>query len=79
MQTPPKLSVSLMLILCKICTTTDKDALKAHVFYCSNHLSDSDYTRIVYSTMKLLYGQKCKAEPCEDWLVSNLYAIYRSG
>ena len=70
--------LELLMILCKICINCDEPELRTFVTYNSLYTKDQDFTRLVYTAMRILINKKCKQTTCEDWLISTLYKIYKS-
>ena len=71
-------SLELLLILCKICLNCDKIALQSFIKYCSRFITDNEFTKLIYASMKILVKKNCGRYHCEDWLISNLYDIYKT-
>lgn len=67
-----------LMVLCKICKNCDSDGLKKFVTYSSLYASDADFTKLVYTAMRIMVNKKCLNTSCEDWLITSLYKIYKS-
>lgn len=67
-----------LMVLCKICQNCDEDGLKKFVTYNALYTPDTDFTKLVYATMRIMVNKKCLYTSCEDWLISSLYKIYKS-
>ena len=73
-----ELRLKLILILCSITATQDTIRLKEFVKVCSLHVTDSDFNKIMRKALKILDTQKCGVDSCPDWLMNNLFELYRS-
>lgn len=73
-----ELRLKLILILCSITAQQDQIRLKEFVKVCSHHVTDSDFNKVMRKALKILDTQKCGAESCPDWLMNNLFELYRN-
>lgn len=67
----------LLLTLCKICVALDTVALHKYIGYASTNLTDAEFTKIIYLTIRVVVNKKCANIACEDWLITSLYRIYK--
>lgn len=72
------LRLKLILILCSIVVNKDIEKLKGFVKICSRHVTDPDFNKIMRKALKILETQKCGADSCPDWLMNNLFDLYKS-
>ena len=73
-----ELRLKLILILCSITVKQDQVRLKEFVQVCSYHVTDIDFNKIMRKALKILETQKCGTESCPDWLMNNLFELYRN-
>jgi hypothetical protein len=73
-----ELRLKLILILCSITAKQDSIRLKEFVKVCSHHVTDSDFNKVMRKALKILETQKCGSESCPDWLMNNLFELYRN-
>ncbi len=73
-----ELRLRLILILCSIVVHKDDSELKGFVKVCSHHVTDSDFNKIMRKSLKILEFQKCGSESCPDWLMNNLFDLYKN-
>ena len=72
------LRLKLIFILCSITTNKSRAELKEFVQVCSYHVSDSDFNKIMRKSLKILEFQSCGSESCPDWLMNNLFELYKN-
>lgn len=72
------LRLKLILILCSIVVNKDQLKLKEFIKVCSRHVTDSDFNKIMRKSLKILETQKCGADSCSDWLMNNLFELYKN-
>ena len=72
------LRLKLIFILCSITTQRDRERLKEFVQVCSYHVTDSDFNKIMRKSLKILEFQNCGSESYPDWLMNNLFDLYKS-
>jgi Ca2+-binding EF-hand superfamily protein len=73
-----ELRLKLILILCSITAKQDQVRLKEFVQVCSYHVTDTDFNKIMRKALKILDTQKCGSESCPDWLMNNLFDLYKN-
>lgn len=73
-----ELRLRLILILCSIVIRKNNSQLKEFVQVCSHHVTDSDFNKIMRKSLKILEHQKCGSESCPDWLMNNLFDLYKN-
>ncbi len=72
------LRLKLILILCSIVVNKDELKLKDFIKVCSRHVTDSDFNKIMRKSLKILETQKCGTDSCSDWLMNNLFDLYKN-
>ncbi len=73
-----ELRLKLILILCSISVSQDNVKLKEFVKICSRYVTDSDFNKIMRKSLKILELQRCGQVSCPDWLMNNLFDLYKS-
>ena len=73
-----ELRLKLILILCSIVVQKNHTKLKEFVQVCSHHVTDPDFNKIMRKSLKILEFQSCGSESCPDWLMNNLFDLYKS-
>ena len=73
-----ELRLKLILILCSITAKQDSIRLKEFVKVCSYYVTDNDFNKIMRKSLKILETQKCGIESCTDWLMNNLFELYKN-
>jgi hypothetical protein len=73
-----ELRLKLILILCSITVKQDQIRLKEFVQVCSYYVTDTDFNKIMRKALKILELQKCGVDSCPDWLMNNLFELYRN-
>jgi len=73
-----ELRLRLILILCSVSVSQDAIRLKEFVKICSHYVTDSDFNKIMRKALKILELQKCGRESCPDWLMNNLFQLYKT-
>lgn len=73
-----ELRLKLILILCSITVKQNISELKEFIQVCSYYVTDSDFNKIMRKALKILEGQRCGVESCPDWLMNNLFELYRN-
>jgi len=66
-----------ILILCSICLEQDLSELKNFVKVCARHMETEDFNRVLRKSMKYLDDKRCGEYSCPDWLMSNLFELYK--
>lgn len=69
--------LNLILILCSICLTQDKAELKSFVRVSSRYIDTNDFNKILRKTMKTLEYKRCGTVSCPDWLMNELFYLYK--
>jgi hypothetical protein len=69
--------LQLMLILCSICISQDVSELKSFISVCSRHVNTNDFNKILRKTMKILEYKRCGTCSCPDWLMNELFLLYK--
>jgi hypothetical protein len=69
--------LKLILILCSICIEQDQVELKSFVKVCARYVDTNDFNKILRKSMKLLEYKRCGASSCPDWLMNELFLLYK--
>ena len=72
-----ELRLKLILILCSISVEQDRGKLKEFIKVCSHFVTDSDFNKIMRKSLKILEHQSCGQVSCPDWLMNNLFELYK--
>jgi hypothetical protein len=75
MKDPEKLKF--ILILCSICLKEDSVELKRFIKVCARHVETEDFNKILRKSMKYLEDKRCGSISCPDWLMGNLFNLYK--
>lgn len=75
MKDPEKLKF--ILILCSICLKEDLVELKNFIKVCSRHMETEDFNKVLRKSMKYLEDRSCGSVSCPDWLMGNLFNLYK--
>lgn len=73
-----ELRLKLILILCSVTVNKDHARLRELVQVCSYYVTDNDFNKIMRKSLKILETQKCGVESCTDWLMNNLFELYKN-
>ena len=73
-----ELRLKLILILCSITINQNAAQLKEFIKICSHYVTDSDFNKIMRKALKILDLQKCGRVNCPDWLMNNLFDLYKT-
>ena len=73
-----ELRLKLILILCSVTVDQNHAQLKEFVKICSRYVTDSDFNKIMRKSLKILEIQKCGRTSCPDWLMNNLFDLYKT-
>jgi len=69
--------LKLILILCSICIEQDQIELKSFVKVCARYVDTNDFNKILRKSMKLLEFKRCGVSSCPDWLMNELFLLYK--
>lgn len=69
--------LKLIIILCSICLGEDKEELSTFIKVCSMYVTTEDFNKILRKSMKLLEFKKCGNNSCPDWLMNELFRLYK--
>lgn len=69
--------LKLILILCSICLNQDKTELKSFVKVSARYIDTNDFNKILRKTMRTLEHKRCGAVACPDWLMNELFYLYK--
>jgi hypothetical protein len=73
-----ELRLKLILILCSVTVDKNQSRLRELVQVCSYYVTDNDFNKIMRKSLKILETQKCGIESCTDWLMNNLFELYKN-
>jgi hypothetical protein len=71
--------LKLILILCNICIKQDRFLLSRYVYVVSRNLENDEFDRVLRKSMKILESYKNGEISCQDWLINELFSIYKMG
>ena len=71
--------LKLILILCNICSKQDKILLARYVYVVSRNIETEDFNRILRKSMKILEPVIHNGVSCQEWLINELFTIYKQG
>ena len=71
--------LKLILILCSICSKQDKILLTRYVYVVSRNIETDDFNKILRKAMKILEKVTFNGTSCQDWLINELFTIYKLG
>lgn len=66
-----------VLILYDICLHQDIQELKLFIFVSSRYMETNDFNTILRKTMRLLENKKCGDVDGPDWLINELFKLYK--
>ena len=69
--------LNLILILCSICLKRDVPELKVFVSVNARYVETADFNKILRKSMKFLETRRCGAVSCPDWLMNELFQLYK--
>lgn len=75
---PDRETLSYILILYSITLSSDYIELKRYVAVMSRIVETESFNKILRKTMKMLEGEICGKETCNDWLVNQLFSLYKN-
>jgi hypothetical protein len=70
--------LNLILILCSICLKQDTFELKSFVRVSARHVDTNDFNKILRKAMKILEVKRCGTVACPDWLMGELFQLYKT-
>jgi hypothetical protein len=68
----------LILILCSICLKQDVHELKCFIKVNARHVDTNDFNKILRKSMKILEIRRCGTTSCPDWLMNELFQLYKA-
>ena len=71
--------LKLLFILCSICSKQDKILLTRYVYVVSRNIETEDFNKILRKAMKILEKVTFSGTSCQDWLINELFTIYKLG
>lgn len=71
--------LKLIFILCDICIKQDRFLLSRYVYIVSRNLENDEFDRVLRKSMKVLEKYKIGDISCQDWLINELFSIYKMG
>lgn len=75
---PEEDHLKLIFILCSICLKEDVSELQLFVKVGARHVETNDFNKILRKAMKILEGRRCGASSCPDWLMNELFYLYKT-
>ncbi len=69
--------LNLILILCSICLKKDVFELKSFISVNSRYVDTNDFNKILRKSMKILEFKRCGTVSCPDWLMNELFQLYK--
>lgn len=69
--------LKLILILCSICLRGDISELKAFISVNARYVDTTDFNKILRKSMKILELRRCGTAACPDWLMNELFQLYK--
>lgn len=69
--------LKLILILCSICLRRDISELKAFISVNARYVDTADFNKILRKSMKILELRRCGTMACPDWLMNELFQLYK--
>lgn len=69
--------LKLILILCSICLRRDVSDLKGFINVNARYVDTADFNKILRKSMKVLEFKRCGAVSCPDWLMNELFQLYK--
>lgn len=70
--------LKLILILCSICLKQDIVELKSFIKVSARYVDTNDFNKILRKAMKILEIRRCGNVSCPDWLMNELFQLYKS-
>ena len=67
----------LILKLCSICLNTDVSELKVFISVNSRYVETGDFNKILRKAIKILEFKRCGTISCSDWLMNELFQLYK--
>ena len=69
--------LTLIFILCSIGMNQDTSELKSFIKVCSRHVDTNDFNKVLRKVMKILEFKRCGCQSCPDWLMNELFVLYK--
>jgi hypothetical protein len=69
--------LKLILILCSICLKQERSELKSFIKVNARYVDTNDFNKILRKSMKILEFKRCGASSCPDWLMNELFYLYK--
>lgn len=69
--------LKLILILCSVCVKQDRGELGSFVRVNARYVDTNDFNKILRKSMKMLEHRRCGAMSCPDWLMNELFHLYK--
>jgi hypothetical protein len=70
--------LKLILILCSICIEQDVSKLKNFIKVSARYIDNNDFNKILRKTIKITENKRCGTMSCPDWLMNELFQLYKS-
>jgi hypothetical protein len=71
--------LKLIFILCDICKKQDRVLLARYVYVVSRNLENSDFDIILRRVMKIMENVTTNGVSGQDWLMNELFTLYKLG
>lgn len=69
--------LKLILILCSICLRRDVSELKSFISVSARYVDTNDFNKILRKSMRILEYKRCGTMSCPDWLMNELFQLYK--
>lgn len=69
--------LKMILILCSICVERDVKELEKFIKVSGSYIEDLYFNKILRKAMKILEYKKCGDISCTDWLMNELFVMYK--
>jgi hypothetical protein len=71
--------LKLILLLCKICRDQDSIMLSQYMHIVSRKVETDEFNRILRRSMKIMGDRSYNSQTCQDWLMNELFTLYKLG
>jgi len=71
--------LKLILLLCKICRDQDSIMLSQYMHIVSRGVETDEFNKILRKSMKIMENKSYNSQSCQDWLMNELFTLYRLG
>jgi hypothetical protein len=70
--------LKLIFILCSICMKQDVAELKLFIKVNARYVDTNDFNKILRKSMKIMEPRRCGNVSCPDWLMNELFQLYKT-